>query len=93
MTSSASPRSCEAPYSQINWYIFSSLCVSVFECVFANVNRGACQQTSVRDEKKKNKVSVCLVIYDATSVINTALLSHLDALIDTCSGGAYGSGT
>lgn len=93
VTSSASPRSCEAPHSQINWYVFSSLCVSVYECAFVNVHHGACQQTSVRDKKKKKKVSVCLVIYDAILVINTALLSHLDALIDTCSGGAYGPGT
>lgn len=55
VTSSASPRSSEAPCSQINWYIFSSLCVSVFECAFVNVYCGACQQTSVRDKKKKKK--------------------------------------
>lgn len=36
--------------------------------------------------KKKRKESVCLLIYDAVSVINTTLLSLLDALIDTCSG-------
>lgn len=42
------------------------------------------------ETKRKKKVSVRLLIYDAVSVINTALLSHLDALIDTCSGGAYG---
>lgn len=44
-------------------------------------------------QKEKKKVCVRLVIYDAILVINTALLSHLDALIDTCSGGAYGPGT
>lgn len=27
-----------------------------------------------------------MLIYDAVLVINMALLSHLDALIDTCSG-------
>lgn len=46
-----------------------------------------------REKKKKKIVSVCLVIYDAILVINTALLSHFDALIDTCTGGAYGPGT
>lgn len=40
-TSSASPRRCEAPCSQINCYIFSSLCACV--CVFVNVHNGACQ--------------------------------------------------
>lgn len=90
VTSSASTRSCEAPYSQINWYIFSSLCACVCVCECARW----CVSVNISGrQKEKKKVSVRLLIYDAVSVINTALLSHLDALIDTCSGGAYGPGT
>lgn len=37
-------------------------------------------------EQQWEKKSVCMLIYDAVLVINMALLSHLDALIDTCSG-------
>jgi len=32
------------------------------------------------------KTWVCMLIYDAVLVINMALLSHLDAVIDTWSG-------
>lgn len=34
----------------------------------------------------REKESVCVLIYDAVLVINMALLSHLDAVIDTWSG-------
>lgn len=56
------------------------VCVRVSEREQENISEGP------PPKKKKRKESVCLLIYDAVSVINTALLSHLDALIDTCSG-------
>lgn len=50
VTSSAFPHSSEAPYSQINWYIFSFPCVTVSVCVC---------KCALWWEKKKKKKSVC----------------------------------
>lgn len=56
-------------------------------CVYDGVCSCVRERTrEQRAQKKEKKKSVCLLIYDAVSVINTTLLSHLDALIDTCSG-------
>ena len=51
------------------------MCVTACVCV--------CKKERITVREKE---SVCVLIYDAVLVINMALLSHLDAVIDTWSG-------
>lgn len=42
-----------------------------------------CERERITEREKE---SLCVLIYEAVLVINMALLSHLDAVIDTWSG-------